>query len=97
EVANNGREAVEKVEVQSYDLILMDLQMPEMDGFEATQAIRSMHDPLKSRTPIIALTASALLEVQEEVAQAGMNDFATKPFNPQDLFQKIAKNVAMRV
>ncbi len=89
ELADNGQIAVEKVCQNHYDLILMDLQMPVMDGFEATYRIRSMPDPVKANIPIIALTASALMEVKEQVRAAGMNDFSSKPFNPDELYQKI--------
>ena len=83
--AINGTRAIEFVESNEYDVILMDLQMPEMDGFETTKIIR-IHDKL---TPIIALTASALTNIKEKVIDIGMNDFIAKPFNPNELHQKI--------
>lgn len=89
-IVNNGKEAVEHIEKENYDLVLMDLQMPEMDGYEAATKIRLMHDSRKRNIPIIALTAAALKEVKENVYACGMNDFITKPFNPVDLEQKIA-------
>lgn len=85
--AKDGEEAVRKVVDGAYDLVLMDLQMPVMDGYEATLLIRQTHPNL----PIIALTASAMLEIQEQVYKVGMNDFVTKPFNPRDLYQKIVR------
>lgn len=89
EVVNNGEEALEALKNSHFDVILMDLQMPKMDGYEATEQIRKLDDPYKRKTPIIALTAAALKEVREKVYAAGMNDFVTKPFNPVDLEQKL--------
>lgn len=88
-VASNGVEALKAVEQHRFSIILMDLQMPEMDGYEATRKIRTMEDPGKSNIPIIALTAAALKEVKERVYASGMNDFVTKPFNPSDLHTKL--------
>lgn len=84
DIATNGRIAVEKVLQNNYQLVLMDLSMPEMDGYEATMNIRKFD----KKTPIIALTASAL-NIQDKVYEVGMNDYVTKPFNPKDLFHKI--------
>ncbi|WP_436514978.1 response regulator [Ekhidna sp. To15] len=86
EVAFNGQEAVEKLHEKRYDLVLMDLQMPIMDGYKATRQIRTFDQ----KTPIIALTASALLKVRQDVIAAGMNDYITKPFDPNELRRKIA-------
>jgi signal transduction histidine kinase/CheY-like chemotaxis protein len=87
DVANNGKEAVSMVGTNHYDLILMDLQMPVMDGYDATLAIRRFNSEL----PIIALTASAQNDVKEKALAAGVNDFAVKPFNPTDLLSKIIR------
>ena len=95
DVAENGRVALEKALQNDYDLILMDLQMPEMDGFEATSKIRKLPDPQKSAVPIIALTASALIQVRDQVYNAQMNDFVSKPFNPAELFKKIRKHLKL--
>jgi len=86
DVARNGQEAVEKMKEGRYDIVLMDLQMPVMDGYKATRQIRTFD----VKTPIIALTASALLKVRQEVMAAGMNDYITKPFDPKELKRKIA-------
>lgn len=94
-VVNNGREALEAIKESNFDVVLMDLQMPEMDGYEATEKIRKLDDPYKRKVPIIALTAAALKEVREHVYAAGMNDFVTKPFNPADLEQKLAQIVGL--
>ncbi|OJJ17136.1 hypothetical protein BKI52_30975 [marine bacterium AO1-C] len=87
--AFNGLEAVEKVKQKQYDIILMDLLMPKMDGFEATRNIRQM-DAYQS-TPIIALSASTLNQEREKAKQVKMNDFVAKPFNPNELYHKIMK------
>lgn len=92
DLASNGREAVEMVKENHYDCILMDLRMPEMDGIDAAKLIRALPEP-NCYTPIIALTASAMLEEQNEIFQAGMNEYVSKPFNPDELRSKIEKAV----
>lgn len=84
EIAANGQKGVEMMEQNRYDLVLMDLQMPVMDGFEATQAIRKF-----SKIPIIALTANASVPEQERCLKVGMNDYLTKPFKPEELYAKV--------
>ncbi len=86
DTAANGRIAVEKLSQNDYQIVLMDLLMPEMDGYTATENIRKFD----KTTPIIALTAS-VLNTQDRVYEVGMNGFVTKPFNPKELFQKINK------
>lgn len=86
--AHNGREAYEMCLEDHYDLVLMDIQMPEMDGYEACQAIRDLPG-LNNKTPIIALTASAMLSQRDKAFFAGMNDYLSKPFKPLQLFEKI--------
>jgi signal transduction histidine kinase/CheY-like chemotaxis protein len=93
DIADNGIQALEKTKYQEYDIILMDLQMPEMDGYQTTRIIRSQENPKYANIPIIAMTASPESEIQEQVFEAGMNDFITKPFDPDDLFNKILKHV----
>ena len=88
DVAANGVEAVAAAQRTTYDLILMDLQMPEMDGLEAARTIRRLPSPAKD-IPIVALTANAFKEDAERCAKAGMNGYATKPFRPQDLVAAI--------
>ncbi len=90
-VANNGREAVEMVTSQRPDLVLMDVQMPEMDGLEATRAIRNLGDPELRTLPIIALTAHALRSEIDRCLEAGMNAFVAKPFQAAQLAAKIAE------
>jgi CheY-like chemotaxis protein len=89
--ADNGLEALDKVRSENYELVLMDLQMPEMDGYQATEAIRKYGEDRFKSLPIIALTASAMLDVKEQVFSAGMNDYLTKPFNPNELYLMILK------
>ncbi len=88
DIAENGAEALEMVQNKDYNLILMDLQMPVLDGFEATKKIRKLGGKY-SKLPIIALTASAVLEIHEEAIGAGMDDFVTKPFDPKLLNSKL--------
>ncbi|MDW7695398.1 response regulator [Flammeovirgaceae bacterium SG7u.111] len=90
--AFNGLEAVEKMQADtSYQFILMDIQMPEMDGFQATEAIRQLSGDYYKNLPIIALTASTLPGEREKVLAAGMDDFIMKPFNPDTLYDTIVK------
>lgn len=93
--ANNGLEALEEVKAQNFDLILMDIQMPKMDGYRATAEIRKMSDPIKRDVPIIALTASAFLTEKEKAKLFGMNDHVGKPFSPEDLMEKIKMCLAV--
>ena len=88
DVAENGLIAVEQLKFSSYDVILMDVQMPVMNGFEATNAIRNL-DSEKANTPIIAMTANVLKEEVDLCYQAGMNDFIGKPFDTKELLNKI--------
>jgi PAS domain S-box-containing protein len=87
--ATNGEMAVEMVQQQQYDLLLMDLQMPVMDGYTATRYIRTLEDAYFLHLPIIALTASAMSDVKPKLLEIGMNDYVTKPFNPSELHNKI--------
>ncbi len=86
DIANNGLEAIELLKVNKYDLILMDIQMPEMDGISATKAIRLLEDVEKASIPIVALTANALVGNEHEYYEAGMNACLTKPFTENKLF-----------
>ena len=88
DIAENGLLGLEKARQQDYDIILMDLQMPLMDGYSATQAIREFN----TATPIIALTASSSLDMQHKVMDCGMNDYVSKPFNPLDLYNTVFKH-----
>ncbi len=90
EIAKDGKEAVQKWEAGNFDVILMDLRMPEMDGIEAARKIRNS-DSENANIPILALTASAMLEEQNEIFKVGMNEYVSKPFNPEELLSKILK------
>ena len=89
DVAANGKEALNMVGLEPYDAVLMDLQMPEMDGYEATRAIRAQEKHAK--LPIIAMTAHAMASEREKCLAAGMNDHITKPVDPDHLFATLAK------
>jgi len=90
EVAANGREAVESVTRNSYDLILMDCQMPVLDGFAATAAIRRWEETEnRPRLPIVALTANVIKGFQEQCLEAGMDDYLSKPFGQEQLIAKL--------
>ncbi|HEX2900535.1 MAG TPA: ATP-binding protein, partial [Bacteroidia bacterium] len=86
EIAANGRIAIEKLQAQSYDIVLMDLQMPEMNGFEATEYIRKV---MKSKIPIIALTADVTTVDVAKCREVGMNDYIAKPVDERVLYTKI--------
>ena len=92
ETVDNGREAVQAVKSGTYDLIFMDCQMPEMDGFEATREIRRLEESAaRARTPVIAMTAGATAEYKERCLKAGMDEFITKPVKKADLLQIIER------
>ncbi|MGD1806035.1 response regulator [Dapis sp. BLCC M126] len=98
--ANNGKEAIAKVLERSYDLILMDIRMPEMDGLEATQLIRCLAEENNSETqwfarvPIIAMTANAMDIDKNKSLEVGMNDHLSKPVNPKNLYNTLYKWIA---
>jgi CheY-like chemotaxis protein len=89
--ALDGFEALEKVKTIEYDLVLMDLQMPRMNGYTASRAIREIPGKRFKEMPIIALTASILAEISHRVSDAGMNDYISKPFKPMELYAKLAR------
>ena len=88
-VANNGREAVERAKREDFDLVLMDVQMPTLDGFQATAAIRKLADPQKARVPIVAMTAHATKGDRARCLGAGMDGYLSKPINARDLLETI--------
>ncbi len=92
--ARDGGEAVEAIKSKSFDLVLMDLQMPNIDGYEATESIRQMAGNYFQNVPILALSASSLNRVKARAMSIGMNGFITKPFNPDEFFSKVKHAVS---
>jgi CheY-like chemotaxis protein len=91
EIADNGRIAIEKIRNGSYQLVLMDVHMPEMDGYETSRFIRSQMPDGKRSIPIMAMTASVTNDEIQNCFNAGMNEYISKPFDPNDLVRKIAR------
>lgn len=91
DTAENGKEALDRVENNTYDVIFMDLQMPEMDGLQATQQIRKIQEKKNVKTPIIALTANAMQSDQKKCMDAGMDDYLSKPFEMNDIEKLLRK------
>jgi signal transduction histidine kinase/CheY-like chemotaxis protein len=95
--ATNGLEAVEKFQAQAFDVVLMDVQMPVMDGLTATARIRECENGTGSRIPVIAMTANAMRGDREECLAAGMDDYISKPFQPDQLFAMVEAYGGMAV
>ncbi len=91
DLAKNSQEAISKIQTKKYDLVLMDIHLPDSDGFETTKKIRKIEGKYFQDVPIVALTASVMDRAKERTQEAGMNDFLLKPFNPVDLYQKIVQ------
>jgi two-component system, sensor histidine kinase and response regulator len=96
QIAVNGLEAVEALNKERFDLVLMDLQMPEMGGVEATAAIRQNENSSGLHTPIIALTASAMQGDREKYLASGMDGYLTKPIRPPELDELLESHSARR-
>jgi len=94
DVAENGLVAIEKLKGKYYDVVLMDIQMPVMDGYEATKAIRMMQPPVNA-IPIVALTANATKNDIDRCREAGMNHYLAKPFTPEDLYNKLFEELRL--
>ena len=94
--AEDGVEAVSAASAHDYDLVLMDVELPQIDGIEATRRIRAHEADLGGRVPIVALTAHAIESVRQQALAAGMNDYATKPFEKQQLLDVCAKWIDRR-
>ena len=94
----NGAQAVERFAQQAFDMVLMDCQMPVMDGYQATQGIRDIEAsrPGVARTPIVALTANALSGDRERCLAAGMDDHLPKPFRDRELMAVLQRHMALR-
>ncbi|MCD0487397.1 response regulator [Pedobacter sp. MC2016-14] len=95
-IAENGVQALEQLEKEDFDVILMDLNMPELDGYETSIAIRNLQAQSKSSIPIIAFTATTNNNVSRKILEAGMNDYMPKPFKPEDLFDKLQQLNAVK-
>jgi hypothetical protein len=94
DIASNGKIAIDMVKKKKYDIILMDILMPEMNGYEATQFIRESCRPPVSDIPILAMTAFASKDDHEKCLNAGMNDYLSKPFTPDGLYLKVTNLLA---
>jgi CheY-like chemotaxis protein len=92
DVAENGRIAIEKVSANDYSMILMDIQLPDIDGFETTRFIRNDLGSPKNKIRICAMTASVTKERIDMCMASGMNDYLMKPFKPEDLKEKVIRN-----
>ncbi len=90
-VASTGTQVIDLLKTEDFDVVLMDIQMPEKNGIEATREIRSLPDPKKSNIPIIALTANALKGEERKYIAAGMDDYLTKPFKEKELYEVISR------
>jgi PAS domain S-box-containing protein len=95
DIAENGLVAIEKIKYNFYDVVLMDVQMPVMDGYETTRAIRLMDSHMR-HAPIVALTANATKTDIEKCRSSGMNDYLAKPFTPDDLYRKIFRDLKIK-
>ncbi len=93
DIVNNGREAVESLQHHKYDIVFMDVHMPEMDGFEATRIIREKEKDSHGHIPIIAITADAMSEDKEQCIKAGMDDYISKPVFQEKIIESIKKVV----
>ena len=91
--AENGKIALDLLEKDNFDLVLMDLHMPVMDGIEATRVIRKSENPRINSVPVVALTAAIMSESQDKIEDLSINDYVLKPFKPRDLFDKIKRNI----
>ena len=95
DVAENGKIALDMIQQNQYELVLMDLDMPVMDGYESTLAIRNLADPKYHQIPIIALSASAVSDFRERAIEVGMNEYVTKPFKPHELNNVLSKFIGV--
>jgi len=89
--ADSGLEAIDMLKAKDFDVVLMDIHMPAMSGYETAQTLRSMDDIYFKEVPIIALTASIMIDELKIIHEFGMTDYQIKPFKPDELYQKINK------
>lgn len=92
-VVENGQQALEKIKTEEFDLVLMDVQMPVMNGFEATQKIRELEKETGHHLPVVAMTAHAMKGDREKCLEAGMDDYVSKPLYPEELYRVIERAV----
>lgn len=92
-LSSNGKQALEICREQKFDLVLMDIQMPLMDGFEATLEIRNLDKADKIHTPIVAVTAFAMETDRQKCFEVGMDDYISKPFTKEDFYAIVEKNL----
>lgn len=92
-IASDGQEAIEEFQKGDFDIVLLDLQMPVLDGLSVAKMIREDEDYRKSQIPILVLSASSHHELKPEMLQFGINDFIEKPFTPEALFGKITEHL----
>ena len=92
--AENGREVLDRMEIEEFDLVLMDVQMPGINGLEATREIRRLEEHTARHVPIIAMTAHAMIEHRRECIEAGMDGYVSKPVRPEDLSRAISERMA---
>jgi len=85
----DNEQAIARLEVENFDLVFMDIQLPGMDGFMTTQYVRQFLADRHAHTPVLAMTAQAQIAEDERYQQAGLNDYILKPFDPQELYDKI--------
>ena len=90
-IVESGEDAIEELKKKEQDIVLMDLQMPQMDGYKTAELIRSLEGDYFQQIPIIAMSADALGEVKDRVMASGMNDYVSKPFDPSDLMAKLIR------
>jgi CheY-like chemotaxis protein/nitrogen-specific signal transduction histidine kinase len=90
-VTSDGQEALDEFEKENYSLVLLDIQMPVLDGFSVARSIRENPDSTKRNIPILVLTASSLQEIKGEMEEIGINDFVPKPFTPERLYEKLTQ------
>ncbi len=92
-IASDGEEALREFDKGDFNIVLLDLQMPLLDGFAVAKAIRENPDPVKGEVPILVLTASSLHEIKDEMQKVGIDDFVPKPFAPDDLYSKLFRHL----
>ena len=94
-IAIDGKQALELIRSKSFNLVMMDLQMPEMDGYECTRLIREMRDPYFTKLPIIVFSASSRIDSRKKAQEFGMTDFMNKPFRQEELREKISQYIQL--